>query len=165
MTNSVALPQKSLFNRLVFALFMASITTSVVVLVVVFSQIGFSQQLFSVWLSIFKVDYPIIVTTIVLFGQPLQARLFRFVPGEMKPTKRSRIVFALVMASVTVSIAIFSGLWIRLGLTLETAERFVRIFPFAYVTAIPFILFIAPRLQQAIDVMLPAPAVRQTCCD
>jgi hypothetical protein len=165
MNQSVAHQQKSFSNRIVFALVMALITTSVVVLVTVLSQIGLSEDLFSVWLKTFRVDYPIIVTTIVLFAQPLQGHLFRYAPGEMTPTKRSRIKFALVMASVTVSIACFFGLWLNRGLNAEMLVHLLRIFPFAYLTAVPFILLIAPKLQQSIDLVMTRFVVRQECCN
>lgn len=148
------MPQKSLLNRVLFALLMALITTSVVVLVTVVSQVGLSDSLFNVWLRTFAVAYLLVVPTIIIFAPRLQRRLFRFLPGESVPTHGSRIKFALVMAMLTVSIACFFGLLVNRGFSSELIERFVLVFPFAYVTAVPFILLVAPRLQRQLDLLM-----------
>ena len=160
MSKPMPLPQKSLTNRIVFALLMAFTTTSIVVLVTVLSQVGLSEHLFNLWLRTFAVDYLIVVATIVFFAPRLQSRLFRFSPGETVPTHASRIKFALVMAMLTVSSACFFGLLVTRGFNTEVMERFVLVFPFAYVTAVPFILLIAPRLQRRIDWLMADPTVR-----
>lgn len=154
MNKSMPLPQKSLANRVVFALLMAVITTSMVVLVTVVSQVGFSEHLFSLWLRTFALDYLIVVPTILLFAPRLQKKLFRFPPGASVPTKASRIKFALVMAMLTVSLACFFGLVMNRGFNMDVLERFVLVFPLAYAVAVPFILVIAPKLQKRIDLIM-----------
>lgn len=154
MNKSMPLPQKSLANRVVFALLMAVITTSMVVLVTVVSQVGFSEHLFSLWLRTFALDYLIVVPTILLFAPRLQKKLFRFLPGACVPTKASRIKFALVMAMLTVSLACFFGLVMNRGFSMDVLERFVLVFPLAYAVAVPFILVIAPKLQKRIDLIM-----------
>lgn len=145
---------RSLKSRIVFAFLMALMTTSVVVFVTVWSQLGWSEAFFEKWLSTFSIDYPVVVLMIMFFGPKLQQRFFIFKAGTTQPTKASLIRFALVMASLTVSAACFIGLLFNLGLDPLLAHRFIQVFPFAYLTAIPFILLLAPRLQARVDLWL-----------
>lgn len=138
-------------NRLVFALVMALFTASLVILVVVISQAGFSKQLFRLWLGSFVYDYPFVVLSIIIFAPILQNKLFKFNPGEEKPIRSSQIKFALTMAIITVSISCFFGLAISRGLNIELIGRFLTVFPIAYITAVPLIILIAPRLQKRVD--------------
>lgn len=152
--SSLSLPQRTFTNRVVFALIMSAITTSMVVLVAVIAQVGMSKQLFDLWLRTFVVDYLIVVPTVLLFAPMLQRKLFRFCPGSLAPTKASRIRFALVMALLTVSFACFFGLVVNMGFSKEMVSRFALVFPVAYTVAVPFIVIIAPLLQKRIDIAL-----------
>lgn len=151
---NIAIKGRSLKSRVVFAFLMSLVTTSVVVFVTVWSQLGWSEAFFEKWLSIFSIDYPVVVLMVLFFGPRLQQRFFIFNSGSTGPTKASLLRFALVMASLTVSIACFVGLLLNLGLSSQLFHSFIQVFPFAYLTAIPFILLLAPRLQARVDLWL-----------
>jgi hypothetical protein len=148
---NAAIKGRSLKSRVMFAFLMSLITTSVVVFVTVWSQLGWSEAFFEKWLSIFSIDYPVVVLMVLFFGPRLQQRFFIFKAGSPHPTKASLLRFALVMASLTVSAACFVGLLLNLGLSSQLVHSFIQVFPFAYLTAIPFILLLAPRLQARVD--------------
>jgi hypothetical protein len=151
---SLYIIKKSAKNRIIFALLMAIVSDSVGVLVASVSQVGVSYGAISLWLSIFPVDYLCVVASIFFIASWLQMHIFVFLPGETAPTRASKIRFALIMALFTVSIACFVSLVMKIGLVPELIPRFIGIFPAAYLTAVPFILIVAPRLQRCVDSLL-----------
>jgi hypothetical protein len=142
---------RSVLNRLVFSLLMGMVTTSVVVLISVYFQTGMSGDLLIRWFSGFIVAYPAVVILILVVANPLQRLVFRFSQGSHIPTLKSRISFALLMGSITVSTACMTGVLVLSGNTPDLFNEFFSIFPLAYIVALPFILIVAPRIQLFVD--------------
>jgi len=142
---------RGLLNRLTFAVFMGLITTSVVVFVSVYRAAGNADDFMLRWAHGFAVAYPVVIALIISLGQRLQKLFFKFEVNKSTPTWKSRIRFVLVMAAITVSAACLLGIAVT-GESLYVIRRhFLSTFPVAYITAIPFILIVAPRIQSLVD--------------
>ena len=142
---------RGLLNKLTFAVLMGLITTSVVVFVSVYRASDHVDDLMLRWAHGFALAYPVVIVLILLFGQRLQKQFFEFDVNESTPTWKSRIQFVLVMAAITVSTACLLGVTVTGESFSEIRRDFLRTFPVAYITAIPFILIVAPRIQSLVD--------------
>lgn len=142
---------RGLLNQITFAVFMGLITTSVVVFVSVYLSADQAGDFMLRWAHGFALAYPVVIVLIIFLGQRLQKLFFKFDLNESTPTWQSRIQFVFTMAAITVSAACLSGI-VATGQSFAEAFRgFLSVFPVAYVTAIPFILIVAPRIQSLID--------------
>lgn len=142
---------RGLLNRLTFAVLMGLITTSVVVFVSVYRPAGHVDELLLRWAHGFALAYPVVIVLIILLGQRLQKLFFKFGVNESTPNWKSRIQFVLVMAAITVSAACLLGVSVTGESFSEIRGDFLSTFPVAYITAIPFILTVAPRIQSLVD--------------
>jgi len=68
---------------------------------------------------------------------------------------KRRIAFALTMGVVTTGIISFVIIALNLGFTEAFAQRWLRSWGTAYALVIPAILMIGPRVQGAIDRLIP----------
>ena len=73
---------------------------------------------------------------------------------------KRRIAFALTMGVVTTGIISFTIIALNLGFTEAFAQRWLRAWATAYAIVIPAILMIGPRVQAAIDRLIPVTAAR-----
>lgn len=142
---------RGLLNKLTFAVLMGLVTTSMVVFVSVYRAAGHVDDFLLRWAHGFALAYPVVIVLIILLGQRLQKLFFKFEVNESTPTWKSRIQFVLVMAAITVSTACLLGVAVTGESFPEIRRDFLRTFPVAYITAIPFILIVAPRIQSLVD--------------
>ena len=75
---------------------------------------------------------------------------------------KRRIAFALTMGVVTTGIISFTIIALNLGFTEAFAQRWLRAWGTAYAIVIPAILMIGPRVQAAIDRLIPVTTARPT---
>ena len=69
---------------------------------------------------------------------------------------KRRIAFALSMGVVTTGIISFTIIALNLGFTSNFAQAWLRSWSTAYAIVIPAILLVGPRVQAAIDRLIPS---------
>ena len=69
----------------------------------------------------------------------------------MNTQLKRRIVFALVMGVITTGLISFVLLAINIGFPSGFAMRWIRAWTIGYVTVIPFILLVGPRVQAQVE--------------
>lgn len=132
---------------------MAAVTTSVIAAVAVFYRGSFVDFLPQWWIA-FSAAYPVVVACIVILGQPLQNKIFKFSDNSVVPTMKSRLYFALIMGAFTVSAACAMTLDTKMEQYVSLLFVFLKLMPVCFVTALPFILAVAPRIQVVVDRLL-----------
>lgn len=69
------------------------------------------------------------------------------------PTKAKPVLFALLMASVTVSVVSFVLIWLNAGFVAGFVWIWLKSFAVAYVIVVPFILVVGPLVQRFVDII------------
>lgn len=144
-------------QRLAFALLMGVVTTGIISCALILLNLGLGPGFLEIWLRAWGLAYLVVVPIIVLIGPRVQAavdRRFAGRPADPRLALRQRLAFALTMGVITTAIISFTLIAVNVGLAADSFLRiWLRSWLFAYLAVIPAILFIAPRVQDAVNRM------------